>query len=507
MRHLIPLLACLVLYPSCESAIDDLAEVGESRFRAEFAVPLVDSRVNLADLVGEVDERVELTAGADGLLQFTYTDTVPRIVSDPAFAELNAVGRGLPYVVTQRRQDVRFPFPDDIDLDTLRTRSGSFVFSFPNPYEEAVTVELLIPTATRNGEPFRVAGELPAHSGSGTVPTLSSGDTPIDFTGYTLDLTTDSLSLIYRIDDRDGNALAVPEETLIGFQNLEFGYVVGYFGRQTYEGVSDELRIDFFENYESGEVDFTDPRIRVVVENGFGVPSRAAVEELEVITIAGDTLDVTGEIVADGFDFTYPAVPGTTARSTYVIDGENSNLRELLQSRPVALNYRISALINPEGDASITGFITDTSTYNATLYLDLPLEGSASGFGVRDSFPINLGEEYPDVTAVAFRITTDNGLPLDLSLTGTFVDSLGTDLLDLTAGELLVLRAGTSAAPSRQTNDIAYDDAQVDQLRRARHLILNVTFATTGGGGQTVRVLDMDEVRIRIGARLLVDKL
>jgi hypothetical protein len=118
-----------------------------------------------------------------------------------------------------------------------------------------------------------------------------------------------------------------------------------------------------------------------------------------------------------------------------------------------------------------------------------------------------LGQDYAEVTAATFRVTTDNGLPLDLSLTGTFIDSLGTPLLDLTDGQLLVLRAGTSASPRRQTNDIVFDGADLDELRRARQLVLQVDFATTDDGQRTVRVVDTDEVRIRIGARLTVDKL
>jgi hypothetical protein len=139
--------------------------------------------------------------------------------------------------------------------------------------------------------------------------------------------------------------------------------------------------------------------------------------------------------------------------------------------------------------------------------VDLPLEGSARDFGVRDTFPVNLGEDYPDVTAASFRVTTDNELPLDLSLTGTFVDSLGNALLDLTAGELLIIAAGSGADPRRQTNDITFDGSDVAQLRRADRLILDVAFATTGDGSQTVRVTETDRVRIRVGARVLVDKL
>ncbi len=209
-----------------------------------------------------------------------------------------------------------------------------------------------------------------------------------------------------------------------------------------------------------GEIDFVEPQIRVRIRNGFGVPARAVVDELYVETLSGDTVRVTGQVVEEGFDFDYPREPGALAFTTYIIDETNSNLKELLAARPTALNYRISALINPTADEAITGYLLDTSTYAATITVELPLYGATADFQVRDSFAVNIGTQYREVTAAEFRITTDNELPFDLSLTGTFVDSLGNMLGDLTDGELLVIQAspvdtaGNTAGAVQATTDI-----------------------------------------------------
>ena len=501
----------LFLLSGCDSALDSLLQIDDTRSRAEFAVPLVDSRVGLTQLVGDIDERVTLTVAPDGLLQFNYTDTVPAVTSDQVFDELSALGRAIPYAVTSRNQQIPFPLPDDIRLDALTIRGGKFTYQLPNPYEQPVRIRLEIANTTLGDAPLQVSGMLPAYAGSGDLPTLSSQDTPIDLAGYNFELGNGRVTLTYAIDALDGTPLEVPEGSLIAFTNLTFSYLQGYFGRTPYAGVAERLEIDFFDNYEEGEISFVDPLIRVRIRNGFGVPARAVIDALSVETAAGDTLAVTGQVVEEGFAFDYPRTPGSSAFTTYLIDETNSNLRELLAAKPTALNYRISALINPAADASITGYLLDTSTYSADLTVELPLYGSAADFAVSDSFAINLGESYDEIEAASFRITTDNELPFDLSLTGTFIDSLGNALADLTEGELLVISAspvdnqGNATQVTQRTIDVPLPAERLAAVRQASHLVLRTTFATTDNGTTAVRVTDQQQLRVRVGARLTVN--
>ncbi len=478
----------------------------------ELAVPLIDSRITLPDLTGNLDEQVTLTIDPDGLLRFNYSDTVPAVTSASVFTELRNLARGVPLVITQRREALPFPFPEEVRFEELRIKSGTLTYSLPNTYDRSVRVALEIPNISRDGQPFRVEGTLPAYAGTGTVPVLTNLTSPLDLSGYSLDFSTDSLILEYAIDDLQGQALQPARGTLAALANLDFSYAEGYFGRAPYPGVSDVLKIDFFERYRGGDFSFVDPRIRVTVRNGFGLPARAVIDELTVTTLDGRVLPVTAEVVDRGFDFDYPTVPGDVSTTTYTIDASNSNILELLSAKPVALNYRISALINPESDPSIMGYLFDTSTYSATINVELPLYGQATDFIVSDTFPLQLGEQYPDLTSATFRITTDNALPFDLSLTGTFVDSLGTPLADLTNGELLVIRAspvdanGNPKEVTQTTTDLPLPADKVGQIRLADRLLLRTTFATTNRGSTPVRVTNRQDLRVRIGVRITTTK-
>ncbi len=509
MQKLLPAILLLLSITACSDLVEDL-RVDEVLLEAEYAVPLVDSRVNLPELLGEIDEQVTLSIDPDGLLRFNYTDTVPSVTGEAIFTDLRNLGRALPIPITSRSRTLPFPLPGDASLDILRLKSGNFTYSLPNTYDVPVSVELTFPTLLRNGDPLRVSGELPAYSGSGTPPALTNATEPLDLDGYELDFTTGSLTINYAIDGPDGEELDPATGTIAVLSNLDFSYLEGYFGVQTYPGVDDVLRIDFFDNYLGGDISFVEPRITVTVRNSFGVPSRAVIDDLYITTVGGDTVAVEGSVVEEGFAFDYPDQPGSQRFTSYVVDETNSNVLELISAKPVALNYRISALINPDEDTSIEGFLADTSSYAATVNVELPLYGAADDFRIRDSFPINLGDKYGEITTASLRLTTDNEIPFDLSLTGTFFDDQGNALADLTDGELLIIEAssvdaGGNATGSQQTTtDIPFTGDELQAIRGATTLILETTFATSDGGSRAVKVTDDQELRVRIGARLTV---
>ncbi|WP_116126260.1 hypothetical protein [Lewinella sp. IMCC34183] len=510
-KVLLPILFALGA-TGCSSLTDDLDDLGGVRQSAEFAIPLVDSEVDLTDLLGSVDERFLLTVDPDGLLRFRYSDTVPPVTSETIFADLRELGRGIPLPITERDTRLPFPLPNRASIDLARLGAGRLTYVLPNPYDQPVRLTLRLTNFLNNDAVATITGELPAYSGSGDRPTLTNAGAPLDLAGYVLNFSDEELRIEYSIDALDGTPLKPGPGTVLLLSDLEFSYLEGYFGQLPYPGVDDQLAIDFFENYLSGDVTFVDPRIVVQVRSSVGVPARAVVESLNVETADGRRIPVEGEIVDEGFRFDYPREPGDNATTTYVVDKENSNLLDLLEARPVALNYRISAQINPDADPTQTGFLSDTNSYAATVTLELPLYGSARDFEVTDTLPVNLGEQYGEVTAATFRVTTDSDLPLDLLLSGTFVDSLGSPVADLTDGELLIMEAsetdpsGTPLGTVRATNDIPITGEALTRIRQARSLVLTTSFATLDGGTRPVRITNEQTLRVRIGARLTLEQ-
>ena len=494
----------MALLAACGDRLGDLTEVDATRQRASYALPLIDSRVSLDEIVGEGPGGVSLTVDADGLLRFRYGGEVPAVGSDVIFARLDELSNGLLFFL----EDVRTPFPfgqpGELDLDFFRIRSGSLFLAVTNSAPEPVTAVFTIPEATRNGQPLRRTAELSAYSGSGPFPTLTHGAEPVDLADYDLNITGDSLYIEAFLLTAGGDTLPPGATSAIDISGLRFSRVEGFLGRELYPGVRDTIAVDFFDRNLRGEVDFLDPSITITVENSFGVPARAVIAELSVVTATGDTLPVTGPEIERGFDFAVPTEIGGRATTRFVFDRSNSNLPELLSARPAQLIYEIGALINPDNDTARPGFLTDSSFYRARLELEVPLLGSARGFTVTDTFPLGISDDYADVTAATFRLTSYNELPLDVLLTGQFTDSLGNELATLSEEDIRLLRSSPNGSAARSSQDVELTGDRLAALRRADRLVTTLTLATDGDGDGPVRITADQELHLLLGALLTV---
>ncbi|MEM9930737.1 MAG: hypothetical protein AAF840_13005, partial [Bacteroidota bacterium] len=459
-----------------------------------------------------VNEEVSLSIDPDGLLRFRYTGEVPAVGSDIIFSRLEEIGRGIFLPITEPRIAATFGLPNMANIEELRVKGGLMSYQLPNTYDRPVAITLTIPNATRDGQPFIISTNLPAYSGTGAPPTFSNPDVPIDLNGYVMSIPNDSLFFEYTMIDDLGNELDPSPGTTVVITNLKFSFMRGYLGKELYPGGRDTIEVDFFDNYLEGEIFFQDPTITMTLVNTFGVPALAQVNVLNVIDVDGNVIPITGEAVDEGFYFEFPENPGDTAYTTFVFDNTNSNIDQVLSARPVALDYEVNALINPDEDTSIIGFLTDSSAYRAQVDVELPLYGNASDFTVRDTFEIDLMDRYQDVVGIDFRLTTKNSLPLGMQLQGTFLDSMGNALADLTNGEIQLLQAapidaqGNTTAEVPTTNDISFTGDRLEALRNASRLVITLDISTSEDGMPFVRVTDNQRLQVLLGAQVSVER-
>ena len=501
----------LLLITSCSDQIEDLTRIDDVRLSAEYAIPLVESTVRLDDLIGEVTDEISLSVDPNGLLRFRYEGEIAAVGSDVVFERLDAIAMGIFIPINRSQTAAPFVLPDDVDLDVLRVKGGLLSYSLTNGYDRPVSVELSLPEARLNGEPLIITGNLPAYSGEGPLPSLSNPDDPFSLAGYALNTIEDSIFINYIITDENGLQLQPSENTVLTITNLGFDYVEGYMGQSFYPGGRDTIDVDFFENYQEGSIRFENPTITMTLDNTFGVPTRALIDVLNIIKANGDTVAIEGPGVESGFDFDYPTVPGVVASTAFVLDTANSNLAEIISSRPVGLDYEVNAQLHPTGDTTIRGFLTDTASYKARVALELPLVGSADDFTLRDTFSLNVMEDYADITAVTFRLTTKNGLPLDLELEGTFLDGEDNALADLTDGQLTILEAGIADGSggydqSVVSQDILMEGSRLDAIREATSLVILLRLSTAGGGTEFVRITNLQELEVLLGAIISVER-
>lgn len=503
------LLGLLLFTVSCVD-INALEDAEAPPYRAEFALPLVNSSIGIREILEEAPDAEALRIDAEGQIFLEYRGAVLGRDGAEVFEQ---VATAFPPVIPISSNNLALPFavPNGIDLDRLDLKQGILSYYLENPNEEPVEVEVNFPTFLKDGVPLSFNLTLPAYSGSGPFPGATNQTDPFDISGYAIIPQNDSVYVNYSATTPSGAEVSLVN-FIVRMQDLGFSYAEGYLGQLLFEGGDDVIPIDFFDTYTGGDIYFAAPVVTFDVENSFGVPTRAVVNQFDVTTVDGEVLTVESNLIDNGIDFPFPDLQevGQSRTERYVFNKQNSNVDELLGAGPVEVAYDIDARINPENNSSIKGFMTDSSFFRVQMLVDLPLFGSASGFTTNDTIGLDL-DSYSEVTAAEFKVVTENGTGIDLFLQGYFLDESGTVLDSLLSGpQQIVVGApvddqGRVTGARSQTTFIALDATQFDRIRTSEELLLQVRFSTETNDPRYVRLLDSDRLQVRIGAILEIN--
>ncbi|MCC6725352.1 MAG: hypothetical protein IT258_12670, partial [Saprospiraceae bacterium] len=294
--------------------------------------------------------------------------------------------------------------------------------------------------------------------------------------------------------------------------NINFSYIEGYLGNFTNRGKRDFVGIEFFEDWIQGDVFFEKPVIKINIENSFGLPTRSKIDTFDILTADGHSIPLESDFIdSTGIDFVYPTVAeaGQSKTMTFTFDANNSNIEDVLGSRPIGLDYKVDAISNPDSIVGIRGFLTDSSFYKIQIEVDLPLHGRASGFGAVDEFDLDFSD-YDVLKEVEFKLVADNGMPLAIDAQAYFLDSTGV-VLDSLFDEIATPIAaapvdadGIVTAKQTTTTFVTFDAVRFDKIRKARKLKLHAYFSTTNGGQQSVKAFSNQDVEIRMGMKVKV---
>lgn len=496
---------------SCQQ-FSDLDEIEAVSYQGEYAIPLVNTQLKMRDILQNFEENTTITFDPDGLIHLHYEGDVISQNSDDVFANINAQ---LPPLipVTSKRMALSFSTPDGLQIDKIIFKSGTLVYGFQSNDPAPMNVTIRFPQMRRNDVPLELTTSIPGYSGSGNLPTATNLFSPRSLADYHLTTENDSIYIEYeatRIGSGDPGNLT---NFFIRLQDLAFFYAEGYLGELVFEGGRDTIGIDFFESWIDGEIFFAEPKITYFLENAFGVPTRSIINVLQVLTVDGQTLPMASDVIGAGrgVDFGYPTLAevGEVKTTVFTFDKNNSNITDILSAGPVSIDYEINALANPDGDANIRGFITDSSYYKVRMEVDLPFYGQASNFIARDTIDISF-DNWQEVDAAEFKVVTENYSPLDVVIQGFFTDENG-NLLDalLSAPQRLIAGApvdadGNVVQPAEEISYAPFPTDRFSSIKRADKIIIVAEFATSNDGEVPVRVLGDQDVKIRVGAKLTI---
>jgi hypothetical protein len=350
MKKYIYLIFLIVIISSCNS-YDDLKNLKAPSYNGEFAIPLVDSRKNLKDLLDDYDKFASLEIDNKSNMILHYKGN---IIAKNSLQIFDFASNLLFPVL-----DTSFAIPvkqaGGVFLDSIKIKSGEMLLALMNNQTFPITLKITLPEFKKNG--VVTVRDYALNAGE-------SKQAIIDLTAMDIVPIKDSIYIKYDARNIANNQRVVLSGFLMAIKDAKISYGRGYMGKDKFENNADTISIDFFKNWKQGKVTFSDPKIIVRLENSFGIPVRSVVNKMDIEGVDGNVNSLTGQSVTNGVNVEYPKLNevGKVKNTIFTLDKNNSNIDKIINSNPVKVIYDIDGLINPDL-AQLVGFFTDSSYF------------------------------------------------------------------------------------------------------------------------------------------------
>ncbi len=499
------LLAMLFLCFSACSNYEKLGniEIEEMEYEAEFAIPLVNSALDLQDILDQ-DETLESYLEVDeaGNMTLVYQDEIFSFADEEMITSIP----DFPLVLPDRENEFPFNFMTQVAAEEMLFKSGTIAFELESMEEIDVNVNIVFPEFKKDGLPLSISARI---NYEGTLPAKAS-IAPVSLAGYMFEMSSERLYVNYEAVTTSGNQVTL--ESVEGtVKDWEFSYMKGNWQKTTLSLGRDTLDIDFYENAIAGNLQFADPQVTLIAENSFGVPLHLDFNTMGFVTENGYMIHLEHNKIENGLMLNYPSLNdvGNSVETNILFNRDNSNVDAILSAFPRAMVYDINAVINPENNYSTNGFVTDASSISVSLGVELPIYGTASDFKLEKMAEADFSD-LENVLEGEFKLITQNSIPLDVALQVEFLDENQNVLTKLfpeiptILGSAIVDASGEFIEATTIEKLIPVDAEKMQVIKSATIIRINAVLSTYNDGQENVRIKNTQGVDVKLGVRATV---
>ena len=504
MRKLTSGLVMLCFCMCFTSCIKDLKDVDSIEvvddWQPEFAFPLVNTTISIQDVVDNFETGGYLDVDSDNFMTLVYNGHIYSIKGEEMVAIPDF---SIPMVVPE----MSIPYGDlnmPIDIDYFSAKKGKIDFSFESSYPEDLDVMIEVKNLSKNGAVLQIETEA---NQTGSSPIQISGTA--DLTDYVMQFVTGQIDVKYVATNANGDE-KVLDNFVLEFSDFEYSFVQGYFDQYMFDLPQDEIVIDLFENSTSGSIRVEDPRINLMITNSFGVPIQITANDLSATTANGNTMAITSPL-DNGFNFNYPSLieVGEAKTSMININKNTSNIVDLIENSPKAIQFDLSAMTNPAADPTIRGFVKDDSQFDIDVEVEVPMHLSASNFKIENTSEFD-ASVFEEVEEAEFKLYVENGLPVEAGVQVHFTDDAGVVLASLFDNTTDLIQAASVDADGKVTDFstgeqvVMLDATKIAQIKDATQITIEGIASTSNNGTTAVKFYTDYGMTFKLGARAKV---
>ena len=384
---------------------------------------------------------------------------------------------------------------DKLKLNRMILRSGTFELVANSTIQDTVRFIYQLPGMTLNGVPFSTSGKLPP-APAGGVSTITE---LVDFTGYTLDLTSqfgDTVNTFYDIFqawiDSSGNLTYLSLDDSIYINSFTTNVLperaYGQILRDTLTLDLDTVKSELFDSYLGGLLLLEELSASLKIENSFGVEAKLKPNSLTSIGKLG-TVPLSSNSIGSYLDIAAAdelslGGPVASSYSSVKWDEQNSNIKDLVEALPEALSYDAEIIVNPNNDLN-EAFLLYDQGIKSILDLEIPLKFGFDQFLLQDTvdFNLNLDEEF-DLEGV-LKVYVENEFPYTVDLVLNFYDGFNNQVLSLDGFPIILegeVNGGDKVEfPSFQETTWPLSSSEIEALRDAEKVVFEARLNSPNG--------------------------
>lgn len=409
-----------------------------------------------------------------------------------------------------KKTNFKFPATKGEELDSVYFMGGDFKVtlntSFPSDVDFTLTSSSFLTIA--GNDSITVSGRA---NKKPSPPT--TGVSSVGLNGYKSKMTSASDSNVFvvymdaKVYLKQGDILSGREYVnfALDIVNPDFDVIFGYFDQDTFSVDEKKVDLDFFKDLGGDGIEFEAPTIDFTVSNSFGLPMGIDFSKVYATYEDADDIEFSGSFADNPQLVAAPTIQqvGNTVSTTLTINGDNSNLREILSASPKSLVLPLAGYSNLNSTAS--NFLSKDSKIDINAKVTIPLKLKVDNFEYSSTIDLEGLEDLDGTKELSIVITTINELPFDGSIDLIFQDKDKKGIDSLMNQSLFVTpttfdNIGKVSAPSENRAEIKLDQDLINSMISADKLKVVVKLNSfNSSGGNYVEVFADYDLMLKVG--------
>lgn len=382
-------------------------------------------------------------------------------------------------------------------LTSVHVKGGEIYIDATSTVDDIISLEYLIPGATKNGQSLGFVEQVPAAAPGSYSTKLSKvpvTDYDIDLTGLpgSMNVFNEFYTVFFARVDSSGRLinLSLQDSVYIktGIDNLVADRGYGFMGYDTSVTATDS-RVTGLEILQNGSFSFDDVLLEIEVENYVGAPAAIKVFGVEGLTAGSSSSlawDDYGKLLS--IPRATEQTPGEKpipGRKTFSVNKSNSNAPSFFTNVLDTISLNAETYLNagvPNTDLS--QFLYTDYGFEAYLNIEVPMHLSITDLIAQDTSEFDYTDLDPNEQLVggSLRLLAENMYPFAMQVEVLLLDANKQQIGSLQSAEVIAPAQidvdGRASALSKSKVNYPLSEATVELLRETGFMVFRATFNT-----------------------------